>query len=273
MYWINCFFLILGFADAPQAEVPDLADALWQGTATIQIEGHLRNQYLSNKVNKRGVPTGFHVEKANLNLNMSLLIHFLVNAKGDCHLLTIEAVDANCKIDSKETKTFIEERVMESGLRAPERINQVEKRITNIRFSKKNNFQSQDGKLEIGEVSIAHEGKMRKRGKFSIDGKMHFKLKGKGNFTFTSERRPRSEEKPDTAKAGNATLSLPIQLQFSGNLAHKKKPVNTSLSVTLDVSNPFVHPKKSKASTQDSFQNKLVGKGSVEFKPLFGKKR
>jgi len=254
-------FSIILFAQKPSP--PPLADALWKAHLEITVTGQVRNHYLANRQGENG-PIGFLKEKSKMKVDYTLDVHFLINSVGEVSLVSSTGFKASQSSFLEEKFMFQEEAILEGDIKSTQTVQMKETKETNLVYSHIN----EELRLPNGFLSILPSGRLDKKGTLSIEGNMLFNYQGRGSYKLRKERFPPSDEYAVLEENANINQTFDLPIVFSMRAEYQKKPVEVSISLPVDIANPF---KDASREGKDIFTNNLKGTCRLSMVPLFGK--
>ncbi len=258
---------------ALDSDLIPLEGALWQGELTLAISGIVQGQYLNNQLDKNGTPIGFSKEKANLELDYQLVIHFQVNALGEVTFLANEQLEGERTMNRELWRKLLEETVQaHSSVTYMQLVKIAENRYRNHPFKSHRVLNHNDPKELLFRVKPG--GRMDRKGSLEIEGNLPAIFSSEGLETNTWERQPAfvdPKKESKTKKTFKTAISLGLPLNFKVTIQHRKKPLEGNVNVTASVTNPFDFDNL-KEGDKPIVNEKLTAKGSYRLTPLFGDK-
>ena len=250
-----------------------LEGALWKGVLNLKVDGQLRSHFHDNEKTNSGKPVGFTREKAFMDLDFMLQIHFLVNSLGEFTLLATERFDGSQNL-SREFRKVIqtEETVKKTRLKVTRTIQEAHKSESEITFNRDESY-DQDS-FELGNFIITPSGQMDKKGTITIDADFDIRYNGTGSRTLTKERQPPTPEYGRIKKVYKIKKSWRMPLSFNLQIQHRKKPVQGKINFEAPFTNPFESKKDEEGRQEKKIFTKTINvQGSYALEPLFGKKK
>jgi len=263
---VCCFGLL---ARSQEAGLDPLEDALWRGELTLSVKGPIYGQYLSNKLNDRGVPIGFIKEKAELRLDVVLRIEFLVNPLGEFTLLAVENFKAEQTLANEFWYRFREEQKLEKNrIRFDDQLVQVSE-TTQIRldFDREAVYRNDD--FPFGELRMLPSGRMDRKGALQVIGAFSTQVRGQGEVKFVKERQPPSKDYGALTKLSDIKQTLTLPMSFDFTIQHRKKPVQGTFSVEVPLENPLKREGVGYEEGNYIYNPSFQATGSYRLTPLF----
>ncbi len=258
-----------GSAGAQEAGLDPLEDALWRGELTVAIQGPVYGQYLANKKNNQGVPIGFVKEKAQMVLDASWRIEFLVNPLGEYTLLAFEKVDVKQSVTHEFWYRFREEqKLRKNRMRFDEQLVQVSE-TTQVEIAFERQEVYRDEAFDFGEFRLLPSGRMDRKGQLRVIGNFEVPIRGEGKVVFTKERQPPSKSYNKLEKISDIKKSLVLPVQFDFQIDHRKKEIFGSFTVASTLENPLRRESVSYEEGSYIYNPTFKATGSYRLTPLF----
>lgn len=249
-----------------------LDGALWEGNLAIQIDGPLFSQYMATRFEKRNgasVPVAFFKEKSDFTIDIDVTLRFQINDLGETSMLLTHTIAGNQRLLFEKRYQYREERqVAETNISTDQLVKVMEKRETEIKYDQ--NVAFNRGGFDIGEVTFAPTGRMKKKGELIIQGDLNLEFWGEARSVSIEEKDPSPEDYAAVKKVAEYRNKFSLPLRFTVTLKHKKKEVTATFTPELDVTDPMV-PESDVEGGRRAFSHKLVAQGSVTLQPLFDK--
>ena len=258
---------------AQDLEVEPLEEALWEGVLTINVEGPLHSQALSNKLNENGVPVGFTKEKGKMKLSYQLEFRFQVNALGEYTMAVREGFTGEKVLNREFWYMFDEEHVVKKtrvSTRRRVRVSENSEYIYTFNHAKTYT----DANFDIGNFRVQPTGRMDKKGVIKVIGEISSQFQGEGTARFVKQRQPASKEYGIQKSDAKAITQYKLPLTFEASIPHKTDTVSVPVQVQITVPVPFYFPDNPEKEP-DIFKHTVTASGTVTLKPLFqsGKKK
>lgn len=269
MLWMTVLFLGSGMSMA-EGDAASVADALWQGEMIIRVNGPIQTQSLANKTVKDATNTGaleFLKEKGRMDLDFTLTIKFQINALGEFSLVETESMSGEQSLSLERRYQFIEEKFIEkTRITAQNLIKVSERKTMKAQFEHSARFDETD--FDAGVLRLVPSGRMNKKGHIQVIGELAFRFAGDGETVILETRQPASEEYGKRKVTEKITRFYDLPLKFDFKITHRKKGVEGSFPVTVEIANPFP-PDEEQAGRRDIFRHQVKATGSYKLMPLF----
>ncbi len=216
-----------------------LEDALWKGSLVIHAGGDLQNQYLANTVSEAGNLNGFTKEKSTLNVDMNVRIDFLVSALGEFTFFLVHDLKGSETTHVEHKSIEEEEQILEGGIKAPLQVQFVENGHRDVKYE--GSGEHSESRFSLGHIRMTPKGNMKKKGELHIEGDLTFRYPGEGNYRAEKERQPPSDDYARLFEEAQVKQSLTVPMTFHATVKFKKKLAQGSMSVKIDMENPFKH--------------------------------
>jgi hypothetical protein len=257
--------LLLSVLQAADQGLLPLDGALWKGTLEISLQGEAVNQYLGNRLNEEGELALFDQEKGRLQCQVSLRLHFYLNALGEFTLYAEEQAQLSeeLKLESKYKK--VEEFMEPGGIKVPAEVQYVESKETTCAYGREASYDRDS--FTLGSLQFQPKGRMDRKGEIAITGNLLLHYEGTGKFQRRLERQP-SGDFAVLNETANIRKSLEIPLNFSLRVEHRRKALAGQLQVQHKMSNPFVREEGADTRGRDIYNDRIVASGSYQLEPV-----
>ena len=261
--------LALGMGGPAEEKLRPLEDALWRGELEILIKGPLHFQVIANQMKGEAhkIPIGFSKEKGEMALEYRLRIQFHVNALGEFTLAGHQTYNVKQVLINEYHYKFVEEQtIAQTRVKVPRDVKVAEKKTTQVRFHGEDFFDTDS--FDLGPFKMIPSGRMDSNGLLRVQGQFEIPMQGSGESVYIEERQPPSEDfgRRKTTALVKRGFTLPFQFDFE--IAHRKKAVEGTYKVMVDIENPFEIEIQDEGA-KGLYKSSVVGSGKFRLNPLF----
>lgn len=256
----------LGGTVDDDARPEPLLDALWEGSLEISVEGHQFTQYLTNNTGEG--TEGFVKEKGSFEGEVTLVIHFLINALGEVSLVAKSDAKAEYEVVDLRHTAFEEEiNLKKQRTRYVEEVKVSENTTSTVSFSQSEVYTREN--FNLGGLRLQPSGRMDRSGSIKVTGNLELPISAEGTRVYKRERKPKKSEDPNVHTSAPLRKTILIPMDFSFTIKHRKDPMTGIFDVTIPSKSPFPTQENEEPGKR-VYRNFFKGKGSYSLNPLFG---
>ncbi|MCB1051671.1 MAG: hypothetical protein KDC71_13820 [Acidobacteria bacterium] len=259
------FLLSVFWVGNQDAGLAPLEDALWKGHITITIKGEALSQYIGNRRDAEGQATLFDQEKAKMDTDILLSVQFYINALGETTVYAVEKskLQETVNFESKYKKS--EEQEQPGGIMVPVEVQFLERKVTKIDYGREQHYDHNN--LKIGSLQFSPKGRMDKKGQIQVQGEFNLVFQGSGSYELRKERQPAGDYAVLNETA-NINKSIEVPISFSFVVDHRRKPVEGTFGVKVDMAKIFERPENEQGAGKGVFTDKLTRQGQYLLEPI-----